>query len=105
MSTVDKAPFIALCLEGFLYGNLCALPCTLRLAKEVQLFPGLGLYSGIFAMYLQCSKKAGRSGTAVVVFYAVCLLYLLSTATFVGDLVSLIFYVSNNSIICKLPFS
>ena len=36
-------------LEGFLYGKICALTCTL--AKE--LFPGLGLYSRIFAaMYL-----------------------------------------------------
>ena len=32
------------------------------LAKEVQLFVGLGLFFGIFTMYLQCPSK--RSGTA-----------------------------------------
>ena len=30
----DEATFIAICLEGFLYGNLCAL--TRTLAKDVQ---------------------------------------------------------------------
>jgi hypothetical protein len=67
-------------------------------AQEVQSFPGLGLYSGIFAMYLQCPSKNSR--TATILFYSVCLLYVLSTATFVGDLVCLILYVSNNPI-CK----
>ena len=62
------------------------------------LFLGLGLYSGIFAIYLQCPSK--RSGTALI---PVCLLYVLSTADFVSDLVALIFYVSNNSI-CKNTF-
>ena len=63
-----------------------------------QLSLGLGLYSGIFAMYLQCPSK--RSGTALILLFAVCLLYVLSAATFVGDLVRLILQVSNNSI-CK----
>ena len=84
-------------LEGFLYGKLCVLTCTL--AKEVQLFSGLGLYSGIFAIYLQCPSK--RSGTALILFYAVCLLYVLSAATFVSDLVAVILQVSNNNSICK----
>ena len=91
-----EALFIGICVEGFLYGKICALTCTL--AKEVQLFPGPGLYSGIFAIYLQCVSK--RSGTAIILFYSVCLLYFLSTATFVSDLVALILQVSNNSI-CK----
>ena len=77
-----------------------SLTCTL--AKEVQLFPGLGLHSGIFAMYLQCSWK--RSGTALILYYAVCLLYVLSTAAFVSDLVNLILSVSNNSIYKNIIF-
>ena len=70
MIIVDESVFISMCLEGILYGKLCASTCTL--AIEVQLFPGLGLYSGIFAMYLQCPSK--RSGMALILFYAVCLL-------------------------------
>ena len=52
-------------------------------------------------MYLQCPSK--RSGTALVLFYAVCLLYVLSAATFVSDLLKLILEVSNNCI-CKSFF-
>ena len=96
MSIVDESYFISIWLEGFLYGNICASTCTL--AKEVQLFPGAGLYSGIFALYLQCQSK--KAGTAIILFYAVCLLYVLSTASFVSDLVALILevVVSNNFI-------
>ena len=65
---------------------------------QKKYFPGLGLYSGIFAMYLQCPSK--RFGMALILFYAVCLLYVLSAATFASDLVSAILFVSNNSI-CK----
>ena len=92
MSTINESYFLAFWLEGFLYGKICAL----TLSKEVQLFPGLGVYSGIFAIYLQCPSK--RSGTALVLFFAVCLLYVLSTADFVSDLLSLILYVSNDPI-------
>jgi hypothetical protein len=89
--------FISLCIEGFFYGKisvLCALTCTL--ARDVQLFPGLGLYSGIFAMYLQ--RSTNKSKTAIVVFYALCLLYVLSTATVISDLVAIVLEVSINSI-------
>ena len=106
MFTVADAFFIALCLEWFLYGRISvpwALTCTVTLAKEVQLFLGLGIYSGIFAIYLQRPKKDSR--TATVVFYVLCLLYVLSTATVVCDLLNIIFTfylnVSDNSI-CNL---
>ena len=49
-------------------------------------------------MYLQCIWKKPRK--AIILFYAVSLLYVLSTASFVTDLVALILEVSNNSI-CK----
>ena len=81
----------------------CSLPCTL--AKEVQLFPGLGIYSGIFVMYFQldCQSNTDKSTgrTATIVFYAVCLLCVLSTVNLVIDLVALIIEVSNNSICSK----
>ena len=69
-------------------------------AKEVRLFPGLGVYSGIFAIYLQCSSNESRTRTANVVFYILCLLYIFSGATVVCDLLAFIFGVSNDHI-CK----
>jgi hypothetical protein len=86
---------IDLYLEGFFFGKivsvLCALTCML--AKEVQLFLGLGIYSGIFAMYLQCPLKESR--TAIVVFYVLCLLYILSMAVVACDILGSILQVSN----------
>ena len=97
---------IEICLEWFFYGKLsvlcqCALTSSCTLAKEVQLSPGplAGLYTGIFAIYLQCPKKESRS--ASIVFYVICLLYVLSAVTVVSDLLCIMFFVSNNSI-CKL---
>jgi hypothetical protein len=92
---------IGYCLEGFFFGNisvLCALNYTL--AKQVQLFLGLlGIYSGIFAMYLQCPSKESR--TAIFVFYVLCLLYVLSMTDVASDLLQNILDVSDNSI-CKI---
>jgi hypothetical protein len=95
---------LSLCLEGFLYGKisvLCALTCTL--AKEVQLqvklFPRSGLYSGIFAIYLQCQSN-NPTGRTAIILYALCFLYVLSAVNFVADFVYLTPNVSNNSI-CK----
>ena len=72
-------------------------------AKEFQLFPCLGVYSGIFAIYLQFSSNESRTRTANVVFYILCLLYIFSGATVVCDLLAYIFGVSNNPI-CKNIF-
>ena len=49
-------------------------------------------------MYLHCSLNKSR--TATIVFYALCLLYVLSTATIVSDVINVILKVSNNPI-CK----
>ena len=56
----------------------------------------LGLYSGIFFMYIKCQSNKSRKTT--IVFYALYLLYALSTATVVCDLVIIILQVSKNSI-------
>ena len=74
---------------------------NLYAAKKVQLFPCLGIYSGIFAIYIHCvlSKESRTTG---IVFYALCLLYILSTTTVVSDLLEFVIQVSNNSIrVCK----
>ena len=76
-------------------------------AKEVQLFPGPGIYFGIFAIYLQCvlSKDSdSESRTTTLIFYALCLLYVLSTATIVCDLLAFIIEVSNNFIFKNINF-
>jgi hypothetical protein len=94
----------ARCLEGFFFGKI-SVPCQCALttlAKKVQSFLGLGIYSGIFAVYLQCPLKV--SGTSIFVFYVLCLLYVLSMASIASDLLGSILVVvkvSNNSI-CKI---
>jgi hypothetical protein len=101
MISGDELDVVGLYLEGFLFGKLsvlCALPCTL--AKEVQSFLGLGIYSAFFALYLQCPLKESR--TATTVFYVLCLLYVLSMATVVSDLLEIIINVSSDNSICKI---
>ena len=75
----------------------------LLLAKEIQLFPCLGLYSGIFAIYFQCPSNKTR--TANIIFYIICLLYVLCAATVVSDLLDIILRVSNRFIIKNIILS
>src|SRR5271168_1616724 len=53
-------------------------------AKEVQYYPIPGLYSGIFAMYLQYYQlkkdSTGQGKAKTILFYALCALYVLSLA-------------------------
>jgi hypothetical protein len=84
---------IGICLEWLLYGKI--------IANEVQLllilFTGLlGLYSGIFAIYIKCHWDKSDTKKGTIIFYALCLLYVLSTATIVCDIVIIIIEVSNN---------
>ena len=81
----------------------CSLPCRGTLAKTSRIIPfGLGLYSGIFAIYLQCQSDKSTGRTSTIIFYAICLLYVLSTVNFVSDLAAFILNVSNNSICSKI---
>ena len=96
--------FPSICLEGFLYGKISVLFFTFKLypCQTSPTIPGLGLYFGIFAMYLECQSNKSTGRTATIVFYAICLLYVLSTVNFVSDLVILtILEVSSNSICSK----
>ncbi|KAF8816038.1 hypothetical protein BYT27DRAFT_7154988 [Phlegmacium glaucopus] len=61
--------FIGMCLEGF----LC------------------GIYSGIFAMYLQGASKKDTNKRINVIFYALCVLYVLSVGDVVVDTASYIY--------------
>jgi len=60
--------YIGICLGGFLFG----------------------LYSGIFALYLQClhASKTDAVNAKNILFYALCFLYILSVATIGFDIVS-----------------
>src|SRR5271154_817914 len=53
-------------------------------AKAVQYYPIPGLYSGIFAMYLQYHQlkkdSTGQGKAKTILFYALCALYVLSLA-------------------------
>ena len=107
ISTQQILESFSICFEGFLFGNvsvLCALTCNLAIsfAQKVQLFPVLGVYSGIFAIYLQCPSDESRTRRADVVFHSIiCLLYVFCAATVVGDFISCIVQVSNKFSICK----
>jgi hypothetical protein len=93
MFTLADLIFIDLCLEGFFFGKISVCALTFTLAESNY---GLGIYTGIFALYLQCPLKESR--TATIVFYVLCLLYALSMATVAMDLVQSVLGVSNNSI-------
>ena len=71
------------------------------LLKKFNYFPVLGLYSGMLAIYFQCQSNKSTGRTTTIVFYAICLLYILSTVNFSLDLVTLMLGVSNNSICSK----
>ena len=85
--------------------------CVLWLVPMLEkpnywLFPGLGLYSGVFAMYLHWTSE-NSTGRTPTIFYALCVLYILSTVTVVGDLLQNIFLnvSTNNSIILPVRIS
>lgn len=88
MDYIDLQSF-AKYLEGFLYGTISALSlsCPKKLLKQSDTIPSPGLYSGIFALYLHyyASKKDASKGNDIL-FYALCLLYVLSVATIILDL-------------------
>ena len=58
----------------------------------------LGVYSGIFALYLQCPSDESRARSANIVFYILSILYILCAVTVVCDLLEGIFEVSNKFI-------
>ena len=72
------------------------LACTL--ANEV---PVLGFYSGIFILFLHLqrpSKDSKQSRTAIILFYAICVLYVLSTFVIIGDFLVFVREVSKKTL-------
>ena len=66
---------------SYLFSTLKAL------SKEIQNYFISGIYSGIFALYLQChaSKETADNMKQKITFYALCVLYVLSAADFTLD--------------------
>ena len=68
--------------------------------KEAHNYPIPGLYSGIFVMYLQChasKKKSDDNRKPNIVFYSLCVLYVLSGAVIALEIATTWFdiFVSN----------
>ena len=92
--TSENFTYFSLCVEGLFYDMISVLPlsCPKSLNQSNNIPPYyLGLYSGIFIMYLQhsASKKDVKKGK--VLFHALWLLYVLCLATFVFDIGVFIF--------------
>ena len=100
MINMVEATIFPMCIQGFLYGKICALICTVPLQRLKRFNYYLGLYSGIFAIYLRCPSQKSRM--AIIVFYVLCVLYVLSTATVVCNWLTVVLDVSNFfQMICK----
>lgn len=96
------------CLEGFLQKSRACLEYASKVSFLVSLFlgesfntasepyPGTGLYTAIFVMYLQyqTSKKSVIDNIQNVLFFLICILYILSVVTIAGDTVDFIVTVS-----------
>ena len=76
--------------------NLKLILIINTLAKKSNNSLGSGIYTGIFIMYLLCPSNKSR--TTIILFYAMCLLYVLTAVTLVLDVAFLLITVSNNSI-------
>ena len=87
--TIENIGYLSYCLEGFFFGDLsqiCSTTVTAPLSKEVSV---LGLYSGVFAMYLQYHSLSakGADNARQTFSYALCVLYALAVAFIAFDIV------------------
>ena len=91
LSLNDECYYLGICLAGFLFGTISVCFTIATPLAKACLPPSSGLYSGIFALYLQC--YASRTDTAkanYILFYSLCFLYMLSVATIGFDIVSFV---------------
>ena len=81
--------YLGRCLEGFFFGMM-SVNCQTQITKAVQHCPIPGLYSGIFAMYLQHYRSQQSTNRAKnILFYALCVLYALSATIIIVDILEL----------------
>ena len=91
--------YLGIFLEGFFFGMI-SVNCQAQVAKVVQYCLIPGLYSGIFAMYLQHHGSPQRTNKAKsIVFYALLLLYTLSAAIIVMNVMDILpFFLLNATV-------
>lgn len=84
MSGLPEMTFIGMTIEGFFYGKILILFCSERAVSPDYMCPGF--YSAIFCMYIRhrASKELDIDKRNILL-YALCILYILSTAMVVGD--------------------
>ena len=88
--TLKEPTLIGHLLEGFFYGNVIHLVNIMAPTNGFQYYCGPGLYSGIFAMYLQHQAHQTDTGkTKNIIFYALCTLYVLFFANFILGITAL----------------
>jgi FtsH-binding integral membrane protein len=76
--------YLAICLEGFFFGELFVLQLSTPVSEEF-LIPGI--YSGIFAVHsYYVSDKGSSNKKRSIIFYALCILYILSLAVIALDI-------------------
>ena len=75
--------YLAKCLEGGLFGEL------VYASVKIDNNPISGIYSGLFAIYLACQamKRETDNSKPTIIFYALCILYVLTLALFAIDIV------------------
>ena len=84
---VDDLHYFGNFLQGFFFGTI-SVNSQAQVAKAVQHCPIPGIYSGIFAMYLQHHEsQKGTDKAKNILFYAICVLYALSVVDNIMDLI------------------
>ena len=96
--TYDDISFIAIVLEGFCYGEIFRSGIGYDNSHVPFKFCP-GLYSAVFFIYMQChaSKKLDTKKRNIFL-YALCILYMLSTATIALDVTRHVISVSTTCI-------
>ena len=87
----------SLCLEGFCFGEIFVLPLSRQVSKEVTysfLTPVPGLYSGVFVLHLQLEYHATDKTKQNIIFYALCVLYVLSVVVMALDIANFVIAVT-----------
>ena len=114
MATTSGADSTTSCSAGFLQKSRACLEYVSKVSflvkysrsnlfSSAELIPGTGLYTAIFIMYLQyqTSKRSVIDIVQNVLFYLICILYVLSVVTIIGDTVDFIITVSSSRL-CRL---
>ena len=83
--------YLAKSLEGFFFGEMSYNCWHAPSNKQLWNYPILGIYSGIFAIYCwlhyQASNKETDKAKSNIIFYALSVLYVLSVALFIIELI------------------